>query len=382
MKRFWLYSLAIIYCLLSQSLQGKDPVPFVEAVAETDNKVSIINLHFGEKLGWHRRDVVQTANKAFVQFALPGVTLAESEKFFESKSPYVEKIAAYKNDKGEVTIRMFTKVDGNLVKESGFLEVLDKRLLYTVDHGFIEKRLSSIKAGKALEQQKQVAAAKVPATETSPYLKLKYAAAGLGALLMFLLMFLSWRRFARNIALNKQGGEAIRMELLSSMHISPKQKLSLIQVGGEKILLGIGPEQINVLSRYAPKSAVRAEQRSMVANRASQIVKSKPSGATARATTDSATRTKRSSQSTTNKKPSFTEHLLKEAKVKASQRKLAQKAPSTSTRGTPAKKAAKPAHRPVRYQIDDSGIKADPHARAADDLTAMLRHKVNQMDSE
>jgi hypothetical protein len=46
------------------------------------------------------------------------------------------------------------------------------------------------------------------------------------------------------------------MRVLSSIAVGQKQKLTLVQVGGQQLLIGVGPESINLITAIEPRPKV------------------------------------------------------------------------------------------------------------------------------
>ncbi len=79
---------------------------------------------------------------------------------------------------------------------------------------------------------------------------------------LVLVLYLMKRYFYQN---NGSGRESL-IKVLSSHHVTPKGRVALIDVAGEKLLLGITPEKITCLGKIEPSKALakleEAEQKS------------------------------------------------------------------------------------------------------------------------
>ena len=75
--------------------------------------------------------------------------------------------------------------------------------------------------------------------------------AGLVAVLV-LIAALAWasKRFNLNLP-----GSSADMKLISAMSVGPKEKVMLIEVEGERLLIGVTPQQINTLKTLEPNSS-------------------------------------------------------------------------------------------------------------------------------
>lgn len=67
------------------------------------------------------------------------------------------------------------------------------------------------------------------------------------ATVLGLILVLAWLSKRFNLA--APGGNS-RMKLISAMSVGPKEKIMLVEVEGEKLLLGVTPHQINRLGSY------------------------------------------------------------------------------------------------------------------------------------
>ncbi len=63
--------------------------------------------------------------------------------------------------------------------------------------------------------------------------------------ILILVMWFLRRYFAQSGATGKQG----IIQMLASMYVAPKERIALVDVLGEKILIGITPQQITFLAR-------------------------------------------------------------------------------------------------------------------------------------
>jgi len=94
-----------------------------------------------------------------------------------------------------------------------------------------------------------------------------------------LILLLAWLSKRFNLA--APGGNS-SMKLLSAMSVGPKEKIMLVEVEGEKLLLGVTPHQINRLGSYGKSSDVNstdeAGTKTEFAERMSSLLKAGASG--------------------------------------------------------------------------------------------------------
>ncbi len=51
------------------------------------------------------------------------------------------------------------------------------------------------------------------------------------------------------------GGAGRRLQLLETLSVGPRQKVALVRVDGQQVLLGISPGQINALGQWPAREA-------------------------------------------------------------------------------------------------------------------------------
>lgn len=75
---------------------------------------------------------------------------------------------------------------------------------------------------------------------------LKSAAMLLIVLAVLICVLYVMKRF---LFFQKESGKEQLIEVISSMHLSPKEKIQVIEISGERIVVGITPSSINFLAR-------------------------------------------------------------------------------------------------------------------------------------
>ena len=74
--------------------------------------------------------------------------------------------------------------------------------------------------------------------------------------LLILVLWLLRRYFSHSGAVGQQG--VIRM--LSSIYVAPKERIALVDVLGEKLLIGITPQQISFLARIEDEKEICSDR--------------------------------------------------------------------------------------------------------------------------
>jgi flagellar biogenesis protein FliO len=246
---------------------------------ESDNKLSVVNVRFNKQPEWTKVSDFED-HGTFIQAVLPDVMVPEPGKFYEGNSPYIKKIAAFQVSAKDAGIRFFLSQPAKHVKQALKAEILGKRVVVTLDHAKL-KPLIAKKVTVVSEAQDIVATTTVDRSIPSPAEKMSAdpdtgkigaaapnfraqlinAAIFCGALLLFLLGVILIRPYLRR---KRAGGEhaVIDMKTLATLPLAAKQRLSLIEVAGEKILLGVTPENISFITTIDTGSKVALSQAS------------------------------------------------------------------------------------------------------------------------
>ena len=246
---------------------------------ETDGHLSVVTVRF---------DKEPTAGElphlaehgSFLQLDLPNTIVPEPGKFYDGNNPYLTKIAVYQLTPTDAGIRFFVSRDAAKVKQATTAEMLGNRLVLTVDNTRLESLLAEPASPSTLvgppAPQTPSAEAVIARTAVrhdgpppSELLKKdskKSAIVGSGVIdmrgkliqvtaftaFMLLLLVGSWslKPYLRKRRLARGDGEAapLCMRTLATLPLASRQKVSLIQVGDEKILIGVTPDSVTFLT--------------------------------------------------------------------------------------------------------------------------------------
>lgn len=298
--RHWFMSLLILAAVATAylPLYAAEKVVTVQKVdSEADEKETLINLTFDSAFKGKAPEL--EGHGGFLQLALPDALTPNPGQFYDVKSPFVQKMAVFQTGPKTVAFRLFVKHNADEIKKAASVDLLGERLMINFDHSklaglALDKESSEIAKGLDTEAAKNVSADDVVAnTEVrndilDPVSAITGAAPSIGkedfnlqkkmipvaifSVIMISGLFLlhTVRRFMRR---GKKGPDpqTVAMKTIASYSVAPKHKLALVQVGGQQILLGVGPEGINFLtamnSAVAPTSQpfVMAPQAPMMA---------------------------------------------------------------------------------------------------------------------
>lgn len=255
-----------------------------EIDGETDAKMTIVNVRLDKPLtGQTTFDLAD--HGSFLQLNLANAIVPEPGKFFEGSNPYLPKIAVFQLGANEAGIRFFATKNTAKIKQALSAEALGTRIMLTIDNVKLEKLLAEVPANIDLvgppsefASQSQTAESVIAQTEVhtdipEPAALFKneakiaaepaLASGGLdlrsklisvsifsGAMLGLLgLTFLFKPYLRRKAAAKGLASDAIvTMKTLATLPLAARQKIQLIQVGNQQILIGVGPDNITFLT--------------------------------------------------------------------------------------------------------------------------------------
>ncbi len=284
--------------------------------AESDQKSSVITMRYDTKPTF-AKPVVE-AHGSFLQVVLPHTMVLKPGVFVEANSPFIRKFAAFQLDEDTAALRLFVTKEAEQFVNAVSVDILENRVLVIIDHEKAEKELlanfsgvpvkgspeqvlkstevrkdipdpiaimSAAKAEVAMDKIAPVASAELAAAQVETKdievikdkAKVKAKAAAVAgtteeekprwadglesklvavtvfvALMLALLIALkSWRRVATKVL---PPGADFSLKTLATHALGPKQRISVIQVGQEQILLGISPDGINFLTTLKSSS--------------------------------------------------------------------------------------------------------------------------------
>ncbi len=268
---------------------------------DATDEMSIINIRLSAKPAW--KALALEDHGSFIQVSLPNTVVPEPGKFLETKSPFFEKIVLYQAKPALAIARIFTKGDAGKIRKYSDAEVLDSRIVITLDHMALAKELQATKAQevahlvsevkpaeeevkeeakqeaplsentaevkaeavlevKETKKEAQVVPANLPASEVSIDLGksklndyLLWGAIASLVLFALILLSLSYRRVLRGRLALETFHPSVQMKAISHLNLAPKQRLSLVQVGNEKILLSVCPDQITLITHIKDETS-------------------------------------------------------------------------------------------------------------------------------
>ncbi|MBI2602476.1 MAG: flagellar biosynthetic protein FliO [Deltaproteobacteria bacterium] len=229
----------LLYSLSSFAEEAKTISSIQNIVSESNEDFSLVNIFFSTPLD-SPHPSVETYD-GFIQVTLKNTITAEPGKFFEGSGSFVKKVSSFQVSPTDSLVRIFSSPIKKDIKDAIETSVAQNKLSIVMKNSIFHTDAPGPIAANADSPQ-----AKVEPFDINTYLR----RAGLFSLLFFLLVlgFFTLRRFRRNQSLNKLTEPLVEMKTLNQLHLSPKQKLTLVQVGKEQILLAISPENVSFIS--------------------------------------------------------------------------------------------------------------------------------------
>lgn len=289
------------------------PLVLGEVDGDTFDQMTVINIRFNGKVSWKETPKVED-HGMFLQISLPDTIATEPGKFIDGPAPHFPKIAVIQATGKDAAVRIFTIKPASLVRESSKTEILGDRLIMTLDHKTLQSLLvkgplnpepafvGPVKpAAKNVVSAEQVIAETTVRTDlAAPSIVLKKEpATGLtgngsqldlrGKLtkiaafsgLMFVILIATWiakpylRKRRRKKTADGVEPQPLSFETLATMPLSPRQKLMVVQIGNERVLLGVSTDSISFLTNLSqnaqPAFAMPAPQISSAARVLSDI---------------------------------------------------------------------------------------------------------------
>jgi flagellar biogenesis protein FliO len=260
---------------------------------DVEGDFTIVTARLSQKPSWS--DVTLEEHGTFLQIKLPKTQIPASGEFIDGNGPFLKKIATFQLPNDDGALRFFLNLDASKAKLATTAELLGERIIISIDHKKLEQLMTpQVNKSEVLTADDVVAKtvvdkslpapseliskdAKSPLVQESSdaqesnvngrailgqdmYGKLARVAAFAAVLLGALIAaqtFRARRRGRGSPFRQKADDEPVTMRILSNINIGQKQRLTLVQVGHQQLLLGIGNDSINLLTTIEPKNRSR-----------------------------------------------------------------------------------------------------------------------------
>ena len=248
---------------------------------EVDGNLTTMTIRLDKEPTWTKLSEVQD-HGSFLQLILPGTLVPEPGKFFDGGNKIIPKIAAFQLTPSDAGIRLFVNKNAAKVKQAMMAETLGSRIILTIDNALLNGLMSENElraeivgppAPRELTAEQVIAKTEVRHDEPAPSERLKaelkskivgssgssfdfsekLTQVALFSAVMLILLLVSrfFKPFLRRRAASAgdfNPEPPVTIKTLASLNLASRQKVSLLQVGGEKILIGITPENVSFLT--------------------------------------------------------------------------------------------------------------------------------------
>jgi flagellar biogenesis protein FliO len=267
---------------------------------EVEGDMTIITARMNNSPDW--KDVVVEEHGTFLQVKLPGTIIPSSGEFIDGNGPFLKKIATFQIGDSDGAIRLFVNQDGAKAKLATTAEVLGDRIVMTIDHKKLEQLIAppakaksdaptaadviaktSVESSQPAPSDLISAAGTIqgeskPNSKSEPvqhlYNKLTKVA-GFCAALFFAFLAVHQLRTKkgkkRSSSLATDEIEPATLKILSTINLGQKQRLSLVQVGSQQVLLGVSSESINMLTTIESRPTASFASQLQMANPNAEI---------------------------------------------------------------------------------------------------------------
>lgn len=370
---------------------------------ESSTSLSVVNIRLDQKPSWS--DVQSKSHGTYFQIELPNAITPNPGEFIDLPGPFFQKIVAFQITPQHSIARVFTSENASILEKAIDIDILNNRIVISLQHSAAttilathnekisnSKTKSPSQLQEAISEKKSLATSKAiikdpiaignrdltkktienqlePRERTSFQKSLSIITYFSIGMILLLLATLTLRRIFRNKKFLHSPSPTVAMQTLNHLVLAPKQKLSLVQVGNEKLLLSVSPEGISLITHLNKNDSTPAKRKvhepiqninnqemsalmmQTIKNRQAQVIKSP----------DIPPRQRPKTKATT---PIPQQKLVAEENDK----------PKVSE--TKKSKA-------VSYMIDDDGIKSaqkkNPTEKAIEDVTQLIREKLKSL---
>lgn len=341
---------------------------------DADEEMSRVTMVFSEALNAEK--VSLTEHGTFLQVEVTDSQAAKPGTFLESTSPYLKKIAIFQPDPSSSSVRIFAD-DALQIKQALKMDTVENRIILTLNHKdllaiqqaqtpaagldtsttpAVDPATSQASMQSAQDAKDKVAALSGAAPQAQKSAGLASNMRNASLFIAFMLVLAIAAFYMKGAIKNKRsgagGGDMVTMKRLSSMALNGKQQLSLIEVGGEKILLAVSNDSVSLITHiHKPDAPIKMS--------APKVAPTEISGPTLRKALPSmetkSMDTRLTAEMNNLKKSAFQKNVDQETET------------SQSVKGSK-----------INIKIDDNGAKATS-SDAIKDVTSMIRQKMKDL---
>jgi flagellar biosynthetic protein FliO len=241
---------------------------------DVEGEFTIVTVRLNQKPEWSNVELEE--HGTFLQIKFPKTQVPASGEFIDGSGPFLKKIATFQLPENDGAIRLFLNLDAAKAKLATTAELLGERIVISIDHKKLDQLITpqntksdaltadDVVAKTVVDKSQpapsdQISNSKVAVTTDNQqgligqdfYQKMARVAA-LGAVLLGALIAIqTWRskrRGATSRFRQKSEQDQPTMKILSNLNIGQRQRLTLVQVGSQQLLLGVSSDSINLLT--------------------------------------------------------------------------------------------------------------------------------------
>ena len=267
-----------------------------EIDGESTSDLSMITIRLDQAPSWQNASPLQN-HGSFFQLTLPSTIVPEPGKFYDGGNRFFPKIGAFQVSPSDAAIRLFGAPEYDLsdLGKAIKTEILGSRIVITIDHNLAprpadrekkedigppnltdkltaEQVIAKTKVREDIPAPADIVKSTLTGTPSSSRNYLTKLATGGAFLTVLILVSIGLRTVLRKRgeALQKLD-PGIALKTLATMPLAPRQKVSVIQVGHEKILLGVTADSITFLTTLSAQDQNRTSAPKLTPTAAPQL---------------------------------------------------------------------------------------------------------------
>jgi flagellar biogenesis protein FliO len=263
----------------SSSTDAKQPKALAlgTITTEVEGDLTIVTARLNAAPRW--QDLTIEEHGTFLQIKLRETLIPNSGDFLDGNGPFLKKIASFQVGETDGALRLFVNQDAAKAKLATSAELLGDRVVITIDHKKMEQLIAPNRASATSSPQtadEVLAKTTIKTDEPAPSAIISGASsekkeatdnqnlysqltkiAGFFAVLFVgfigLQLFKSKRFKKSPFSAAHTDTEPAALKVLSSIAVGQRQKLTLVQVGSQQVLIGVSPESINLITAIENK---------------------------------------------------------------------------------------------------------------------------------
>lgn len=257
--------------------------------SEVEGNHTFVNVKLSTAPDWKAQPIED--HGTFIQIPLPNTQVTNSGEFFDGTGPYLRKVAVFQVNENDGAIRLFLNQDAKKAKLASQAEIIGDRVIVSIDHQQLEQLAITGDAKKTSIQDAATVSATTqskpsstdtntpvtassnsqsgdgtPDTLSSMKDKLSIVASFCAVMILLLVVLTVAKKKQIQRAKDRATSERVEpvsMRILNHISLSPRQRLTLVQVGSKQVLLGVSQDRISFLTEVSnakqPPSSFQAQ---------------------------------------------------------------------------------------------------------------------------